>query len=636
MEKAPASPGYRFGAFEVDPRAGELRKHGIRIKLQDQPLRVLSMLLERPGEVVTREELRQKLWPADTFVDFDHGLNSAINKLRDALSDSADAPRFIETLPRRGYRFTGVVEPLGQPADAGAVAGESPQEPAAQPHAAPQARPGMRWALALAALAVVAVVSYFVWHRSATPARVHADKVVLAVLPFDNLSKDPEQEYFSDGLTDEMIAQLGSLQPDRLGVIARASAMRYKHTEKALPQIGQELGASYVLEGAVLRAGDRVRITAALIQTADQTQLWSKSYERDLKDILSVQSDVAGAIAREVEVKLSPEQSQALASPPTVNPEAYEAYLKGQYFYNRSLGPAGDEAAADYYEQAVKKDPNFALGYASLSLTYASIAGQPRAPREVMPKAKAAALRALALDNNLGEGHAALGFVNLYYDWDWQAAQREYSRAFELNPKYILLRLPRSFFLAARGKADESLREVHEAQALDPLDIGLRCSEGRLLYYAHRYDEAISRYQKALELEPGHLSNCTWLGLAYLKKGMYAEAIAELRKADIPGARSTLPIAALSAAYYLSGKKAEGLQRLERLLALRRNRFVSSYDIAVFYAAIGDRKQTLDWLDKAIEERAGLVVYLRVDPIWDSVRDDPRFEKIIRQVGIPQ
>ncbi len=635
MDKAPASPGYRFGAFEVDPRAGELRKHGIRIKLQDQPLRVLCMLLERPGEVVTREELRAALWPADTFVDFDHGLNSAINKLREALSDSADAPRFIETLPRRGYRFTAVVEPLGQPTDAASTVGESSQKPAAPPHAAPQAGPGMRWALALGALAVVAVVSYFLWHRSATPARVHAGKVVLAVLPFDNLSKDPEQEYFSDGFTDEMIAQLGSLQPDRLGVIARASAMRYKHTEKALTQIGQELGASYVLEGAVLRAGDRVRITAALIQTADQTQLWSKSYERDLKDILSVQSDVAGAIAREVEVKLGPQQRQTLAAAPTVNPEAYEAYLKGQYFSQRSTGQGWQEAAR-YYEQAVEKDPNFALAYANLAITYASIAGQPRAPREVMPKAKAAALRALALDNNLGEGHAALGFVNLYYDWDWQAAQREYSRAFELNPKYIYLRLPYSFFLAAQGKADESVREVHEAQALDPLNIGLRCSEGRLLYYAHRYDEAISRYQKALELEPGHLSNCTWLGLAYLKKRMYAEAIAELRKADIPDARATLPISALSAAYYLSGKKAEGLQRLERLLALRRDRFVSSYDIAVFYAAIGDRKQTLDWLDKAIEERAGLLVYLRVDPIWDSVRDDPRFEKIVKQVGIPQ
>jgi TolB-like protein/DNA-binding winged helix-turn-helix (wHTH) protein/Flp pilus assembly protein TadD len=635
VERAPASPGYRFGAFEIDPRAGELRKHGIRIKLQDQPFQVLVMLLERPGEVVTREELRQKLWPADTFVDFDHGLNSAINKLREALGDSADAPRFIETLPRRGYRFTGVVEPLGQPVVAGVVAGESHQEPAAPPYAAPQARPGMRWVLALGVLAVIAVVSYFVWKRSATPVRVQAGKVVLAVLPFDNLSKDPEQEYFSDGFTDEMIAQLGSLQPARLGVIARGSAMRYKHTDKALPQIGQELGAGYVLEGAVLRAGDRVRITAALIQTADQTQLWSKTYERDLKDILSVQSDVAGAIAREIEVKLSSEQSQALASPPTVNPEAYEAYLKGQYFYNRSTGQGWTEAFR-YYEQAVEKDPTFALAYANLAMAYASIAGQPRAPKEVMPKAKAAALRAVQLDNNLGEAHAALGFVNLYYDWDWQAAQREYGRAFELNPKYVLLRLPNSFFLAAQGKADESLREVHEAQALDPINIGLRCSEGRLLYYAHRYDEAISRYQRALELEPAYLSNCAWLGLAYLKKGMYDAAIAELRKADIPDAHSTLPIAALSAAYYLSGRKADGLQRLERLLALKRNRFVSSYDIAVFYAAIGDRKQTLDWLDKAIEERAGLVVYLRVDPIWDSVRDDPRFEKIVKQVGIPQ
>ena len=313
---------------------------------------------------------------------------------------------------------------------------------------------------------------------------------------------------------------------------------------------------------------------------------------------------------------------------------AYEAYLKGQYFLIRSAGEGWTEAFR-YYEQAVEKDPNFALAWASLATTYAGIAGQPRAPREVMPKAKAAALRALALDNNLGEGHAALGYINLYYDWDWQAAQREYSRSFELNPKSVLLRLPYSFFLAAQGKAGESLQEVHEAQALDPLNIGLKCSEGRLLYYARRYDEAISRYQKALELEPGLLSNCAWLGLAYLKKGMYAEAIAELRKADIPDARSTLPIAALSAAYYLSGKKAEGLQRLGRLLALKRQRFVSSHDIALFYAGIGDRQQAFAWLQKAVEERAGLLVYLRVDPIWDSVRNDPRFEKIIRQVGIP-
>jgi TolB-like protein/DNA-binding winged helix-turn-helix (wHTH) protein len=446
QEPQTVTPVIRFGVFELDLAAGELRKSGIKVRLQEQPFQILSLLLERPGQVVTRDEIQQKLWPDGTFVDFEHSLNAAVKRLREALEDSADNPQFVETVPRRGYRFIYPVEG----------------------HAARSRR--WVWALALAALPALLTLLLALnvgglrdrlWPRADSPAK----RIMLAVLPCDNLSGDPEQEYFSDGMTDEMIAQLGRLQPARLGVIARTSAMHYKGTDKHVDEIGRELGVEYILECSVRREGDRVRITAQLIQVSDQTHLWAASYERELAGIFAIQSEVSRQIARSLEVELLPAERARPSGAGTINPEAYEAYLKGRYFWNKRT-EEGIKKSLDYFQQAVARDPDYALAYSGLADAYlVGIFVGYLPSQDNHPKGLAAALRAVELDDTLAEAHASLANFEI---GNWLVEEKELKRAIELNPNYAPARIWYAMHLSARGRHEEALAEGKKALELDP------------------------------------------------------------------------------------------------------------------------------------------------------------------------
>jgi TolB-like protein/DNA-binding winged helix-turn-helix (wHTH) protein len=455
MNTSPSTQRRRFGPFEVDLRSGELRRHGVRIKLQEQPFQVLIMLLDHPGEVVTREELRQRLWPADTFVDFEVGLNAAVKRLRDALGDSADTPRYIETLPRRGYRLIIPVE-SAPPSDTGKKAARS-------------LRLSLRTGWLIAALLVLAGVpaGYWMWQRQA--AGPNESRVMVAVLPFQNLTGDPAQDYFADGFTEEMIGWLGQYQPDHLGVIARTSAMRFKGTSKSVAEIGQELGVDYVLEGSVRREAERVRIAAQLIRVKDQTHVWSQTYDRELRRILSLQTEVAGDIAREIRFRLAPRTGTQARTPQAIDPQAYEAYIRGLFFWHRR-DKQSLEKAMEFFEEALRREPTFAMasiGLARSCTVYAGLGYGPTA--EGAAKAEKAALHALELQPDLGEAYAVLAWVRLTR-WDWAEAEKMYQRALQLNPNDAIAHLWYGHYLLRVGRLQESLEQRQRAYELDPLD----------------------------------------------------------------------------------------------------------------------------------------------------------------------
>src|SRR5438445_5940532 len=487
----------RFGVFDVDPESGELRKCGVEINLPPQPAEVLGLLATSAGQLATREELRQQVWVKETFVDFEHGLNSCIKQIRAALDDHPESPRYIETRPRRGYRFIAPVQEVAaRPVTPGA-----PSE--GLPTTALRIRP-RRYSIAIVALVLALFATgYFARFAPTRHALSPGDKIMLAVLPFENLTGDPRQEYLSDGLTEEMITQLGRMHPERLGVIARTSAMQYKKTQKGMDQIGRELGVAYVLEGSLRRAGDHVRVSAQLIQVRDQTHLWAESYERDLRDILVLQSDVAQAIAREIALTLSPQQQARMASARPIDPRAYELYSKGRYFWNKR-SEVGYTRAIQYFQQAIARDSEYAPAYAGLADAYALLGSMPNVelPRsEAMPRARTAAIKALTLDEGLAEAHTSLAFVQMHFDWDWPAAEREFTRALQLNPGDPPAPHWYAFWLLAHGRAEEALQEVRAAQRLDPLSLIINTDVGEMLYYGRRHDEAIEQGRRALELD---------------------------------------------------------------------------------------------------------------------------------------
>ncbi|MGH9637597.1 MAG: winged helix-turn-helix domain-containing protein, partial [Candidatus Angelobacter sp.] len=431
---------YEFGVFTVDLPGGELRKHGVRLKVQERPFQLLVCLLERPGEIISRDELRQRLWPDGTFVDFDHNISSAINKLRTVLNDSASNPRFIETVGSRGYRFLADVKRIC-PASSQIPDQETPEVPmTAAATASP--RHGLWKVVAGIALILSALVAgYFQLGRKTSKSIAPATRVMVAVLPFQNLTGDAGQDYFSDGLTEEMIAELTRLNQNHLGVIARTSVMLYKQSPKPLDQIGRELGVQYVMEGSVRRDSGRVRITAELIQVKDQTHLWAREYDRELNNSLALQSEIAQEIGDEIQISLPDNNGVKAANHPapahsTASYEAYDSYLKGRYFWNKRT-TSGFLQAASYFQQAIAKDPGYASAYAGLADTFGLMSTWYAAPQqEFMPKAKAAALSALALDDSLAEAHASLALVAENYDYDWQTAEKEFRRAIQLNPDY--------------------------------------------------------------------------------------------------------------------------------------------------------------------------------------------------------
>jgi TolB-like protein/DNA-binding winged helix-turn-helix (wHTH) protein/Tfp pilus assembly protein PilF len=641
MERLRPTSVVRFGTYEVSLQSGEVRKAGLKIRVQQQPMKLLEILLERPGEVVTREELRSRVWSDESFGDFDQAVNIAIAKLRSALGDSAENPRFIETIPKRGYRFiadVSVVDAAPQQKRPSPTDGDLPAtEPghklqgsslaiAPKPRLwrTPPVIVGLAVVLGLTIVAVLVVRS-----RGPVPTGIRS----LAVLPLENLSGDASQNYFADGMTDELITDLAQLSA--LRVISRTSVMAYKGARKPLPQIARELNVDAVVEGTVLRSGDRVRITAQLIDASKDKHLWSQSYEGELRDTLALQSRVASAIADQIRINLTPREQAALKNVKVVNPEAYESYLKGRYFWNKRTAD-GLKVALAYFKQAIEEDPKYAKAYSGLADTYALLGDWQYAvmtPKEAFPKAKAAAIKALELDNALGEAHTSLAFVLDGFDWDLDAGGKEFQRAIELNPGYATAHHWYAWHLTLLGRFDEAITEMRKAENLDPLSLIINADLAELLGLAHSYDDSIRQSLKTIEMDPNFALAHSQLAQAYLQKHMYAEAVAELKKAVQLSGGSPTCIANLARAYVVSGKRSEAVKLLSDLKKRSNPGYSHASEIAMIYASLGDTDQAMNWLEKGYEERFNPGVLLR--PGFDPLRSDLRFQNLVHRIGLP-
>lgn len=614
----PASPSHlRFGIFEVDLESGELRKAGIRIRLQPQPFAVLELLVSKPGQVVTREELQQKLWQGGTFVDFERSLNTAVKKLRGALNDEADTPRYIETIPRRGYRFVGAVVPLHQ----------------ISPDSLPVKRKRIpaSWISAAVLVFLVLVAVGYLGFRQLRPKQPRP--VMLAVMPFE--SYDPKVEtYFVDGLTEELIAELGELNPASLGVIARTSAMHYKGTHQTIASIGRDLNVDYVVEGSVREQDDRMRITVQLIRVSDQTHLWAHSYDRNFQNALTLETELAQAVANEVKVSVPNAESLRDRSQKRhpANAEAEQLYLQGRFYwalrYNESL-----KVARTFFQRAIDVDPNYALAYSGLADTdfVLSIAGVERA-KEVMPLAKAAALRATQLDDSLAEGHISLAQVLSNWDWNWAEAEREYRRGIELNPNYSTAHFWYGTYFMNVGRSTEAVSEMQRALQVDPLSPLAGTMLGKAYYYNREFDKAIAQYRAVLNKNPGFPIASSFLVQAYEQVGRFEDAIAESRRA-IPLASGDIQSAtriteSLEDAFKSRGAEGYWAKRLEL------GKSLSPLDKAALYSMLNRRDEAFQALEQAYSLHDMWLVPLKVEPRWDNIRSDQRFGNLLKRVGL--
>jgi len=638
------SPLVRFGAFQMDLHTGELRKGAARINLPDQPCQVLKTLLEHPGELVTREELRQRLWSAETFVDFEHGLNAAVRRLRDALGDSADAPRFIETLPRRGYRFIApVIQPLAteetpsrpeEPTKSGTL------PPPAMTSARPPTRARVLGVIATLALMAAAALWAFGYLFPSTVRRESAGggRFMLAVLPFENLTGDPDQEYVADGMTEELIAQLGRLDPSRLGVIARTSAMQFKKTTKRADQIGSELGVSHLLEGSVRTTGGRIRVAVQLIETRHQSHVWAEQYERDARDVLALQREVAEAIVGNITTSLAiaPSDVKADARRHSTIAEANEHYLRGRYYWSKDTAD-GHQKAIEHFRRAIDLDPSFALAHSGLADTYVLLGSDGFMPmRDAYPLARTAALKALELDNTLGEAHNSFAAISADYYWDWSDADRHFARAIALNPNYDTALRFYSFYLAYMGRFAEAQAVAERARRIDPVSAATQMNVGVILYFARRYDDAVVAIRETLDLAPDFGPAHVMLGRIYLAKGMPDGAVEEMARAR--GLMGRRPDVLTPYAYALAraGRQREARAMLNGLRDLSKPGVAAPVRVALVHIALGETDRAFEWLEKAIEARDWQMGLLNVEPAFDPLRSDPRFAALVERVGLPR
>jgi TolB-like protein/DNA-binding winged helix-turn-helix (wHTH) protein/Flp pilus assembly protein TadD len=621
--------------YEISLNSGELRKAGMRIKVQQQPIKVLEMLLEHPGEVVTREELRTRVWPNDSFGDFDQAVNIAIGKLRSALGDPADNPRFIETLPKRGYRFIAEVRTLdGDPPSkiAGPPVSDLQQhQPVKLPRAA---KLHLRLAYWIMLAAVVGLASLFAFWFNRTHQPPPPQIRSLAVLPLENLSGDAQQDYFADGMTDQLITDLAQIRA--LRVISRTSVMAYRGERKSLPEIARELNVDAVVEGTVLRSGDRVRITAQLIQAPADKHLWAETYEGNVRDTLVVQTKVAQAIAEQIRIQLTPQEQAGLRNLKEVEPDAYENYLKGRYFWNKRSSD-GLRKAIQYFNQAIVQDPTYAPAYSGLSDSYA-LAGDWQygvmTTKEALPKAIAAAKKAIELDANLSEAHTSLAFCLEGFNWDWQAADTEFRRAIELNPGYATGHHWYSWHLALIGKNEEAISEMRKAQNLDPLSLIINSDLAELLLIARFPDASIVQSRKTIEMDSGFALAHNQLGQAYLAKSMFPDAISELEKSVELSGGSAVCIANLARAYAASGRSDKASELLNELKNRSSGGYQFSSELAVIYTTLGDKTRAIAWLERGYQDRFNPGVLLR--PSFDPLRSDPRFKDLVQRIGLPR
>lgn len=625
----------RFENYELDLAAEELRKQGSSLKLQPQPFKILAYLASRPGELITRQELRDHVWPGDTFVDFDLAINQAIKQIRAVLNDDAERPRVIATLPRRGYRF------IAKTAAAGAgeasllqISSEGQQAgtdgPARIEHSVLHARGARSWvALGAVVLLIAGVIAY----RVGTPKRP-TGQMRIVVLPFQNLTGDPSQEFFADGMTEEMISQLGAMDPKRLGVIARTSAVKYKSGGKGIDQIGHELGVDYVLEGSVREAGSRVRVTAQLIRVSDQMHVWSENFDRGLKDVVELQSDVAQAIARRIDVGLGPRH---IAPQPAtqVSWEAYSAYLKGRHLLLDNKTEATIAVSLRYFQRAIELDPSFALGYAGQADAYAEQADADLAPEKAFALSKQAALRALNINPDLAEAHVSLANALFYSEWKWADADREYKRALELKPTYEEAHHSYSHYLTLAGRHEEAIAESQLLLRLDPLSSHMNSHLGLAYVKAGRFDEALAQFKKTIALDPNYMRVYLHLGYAYESHEMFPEAIITYRKGVSLAGETLEGQGDLARALIEGGEKREGLLILGRLQSEAKRRYVSPVDLAGVYSVLGDRERALTLLESALEAHNGRLLFIHQYHEFDPLRVSPRFTRILQAVGAP-
>lgn len=622
----------RFGVFEANLSARELRKHGTRVRLRGQPFCILAMLLARPGDVITREEMQQKLWPADTFVDFAHSLNSAIKKLRAALGDSPENSRYIETIPRVGYRFIAPVQEV--------LLGQPPAHEIDRSRLEGRARPRARRTGLLVAgsvgLLVVLFAATFSWRRFAPHSSPAPETMSLAVLPFANLTGDSAQEYFSDGLTEEMISQLGQVNPGRLRVIARTSVMPFKGSSEPLTQIGGELGVQYVLEGSVRRDSGRVLITAQLVRVKDQSRIWSREYDRELAGLLTLQQEVAQEVADEMQVTLSGEPRTVAAAPksaPSPNSyEAYDLYLQGRYFWNKRT-KEGFQRAADCFEQAIARDPNYARAYAGLADTYELMSSWFVTPhRESMPKARAAALKALELDESLAEAHASLALIAENYDYDWQTAEKEFKRAIQLDPSYATAHQWFAECLSWQGRFAEALAESERARQLDPLSLIIATDHGAILYFSRQYDRAIEQFRAVESMDP-NFPRWRMIELADVEKGNFRQALS-----DVEGWHHNDGSTAWEAQAFIlarAGKLDQARRAMEKWEVWYRTHSAPlTANVLMAYVALGRNDDAIALMEKAYAEHSQAIIELKVAPYYDPLRADPRFQDLLRRIGL--
>jgi TolB-like protein/DNA-binding winged helix-turn-helix (wHTH) protein len=625
-ETLPSHALIRFGVFELDTESGELRKQGVKVRLQEQPFQILQILLEHPGRVVTREELQRRVWPSDTFVDFDTGLYNAIKRLREALGDSAESPRFIETLSRRGYRFVAAVEGNGHAATAPALPLEGTK---------PASRRNLRIGIVVGIGVAIMVGAAFgvgkFWTRlssGGTNPQIRS----IAVLPLQNLSNDPAQEYFSDGMTDALITDLAQISSVK--VISRTSSMQYKQTKKSLPEIARELNVDGIVEGTVQRSGDRVRITAQLIQAASDKHLWANSYERNLSDVFSMERDVSTDIADQVRAHLATPNQMKLMQKRAVNPAALEEYLQGNSHMHRAYRGFGDQElllAGEYFQKAIDAAPDFAAAYVGLSDVHHNTF---RSSDEDVEIARKAAERAVELDPSLSDAWTLLGEIKRDY-WDWAGAEQDYRRALAINPNDAVAHEDLSNVLDAFGRLDEGWKEAEIAQQLDPNEDHLEPA----LTNRHEYDKVIQHITTMLEADPDNSILHHELYEGYAGKGMHKEAIQQLEQAAVLfGFHETA--SELRQAFAASGYRGamqKWAEELERLAAT--NEVFVPINTASAYAAAGDKERAFYWLEQAYKRRplnGGVaMVFLNRDPGLEPLRSDRRYKDLLRRVGLP-
>jgi TolB-like protein/DNA-binding winged helix-turn-helix (wHTH) protein len=632
----------RFGdKFELERQSRKLYRDGRLLRLERIPTEVLLLLIEKNGEIVSREEMIQKIWGDGVFFDTDNSINVAIRKVRHVLRDDPENPQFIQTVTGHGYRFIATV-----PSEATAAIA-NPTAPILPPpvtdttddklSAGTVPLRSQLWRFAgFAALAgiLIATLAIYLQYRKAQAVSASGGRSMLAVLPFDNFTGDTAQEYFSDGLTEEMISQLGNLDPSHISVIARTSVMRYKHSQEPLSQIGKELGVQYVVEGSVRRDSNRIRITAQLIQVKDQTHIWARQYDRDLNNLLVLQTEIARDVADEIEFSLTHKRPLYAVTQPSPSPntyQAYDSYLKGRYFWNKRTRQ-GFQQAIEYFQDAIAIDPNYARAYAGLADSYTLLRGYSEAPEpESMAKARAAALKSIELDDRLAEAHTSLALIGETFDFDWETAEKEFRRAIDLDPNYATAHQWYAEYLGLLGRFGEAFAESERARQLDPLSLVIAADKSTILYYARQYDAAIAQSRAIKEMDPAFPLAHMALA-AYVEKGQFPEALAEIQGSSQESDIWTWAWRAY--VYGRSNRQPEAQKALEKVRTSYERGNIAADPVLWAYLGTGDREQALVWLGKAYATHSNLLTTLKVNPAFDPLRDDPRFVDLLRRIRL--